>query len=94
MGARHVGNAPSDITRRGFLTLSVGAVTCLGLGAFAGAGETSEKTVVIYSCGEGIRNETQMTALVNGPRTLHLSSLSAKTIVFVFSISPGLPPPF
>ncbi len=63
MGARHVGNAPSDITRRGFLTLSVGAVTCLGLGAFAGAGETSEKTVVIYSCGEGIRNETQMTAL-------------------------------
>ena len=63
MGARHVGNAPSDITRRGFLTLSVGAVTCLGLGAFAGAGETSEKSVVIYSCGEGIRNETQMTAL-------------------------------
>ena len=59
----HNDDASPGISRRGFFELAGGAAACIGLGALAGAGGTSSNSVVIYSCCEGIRNETQMTAL-------------------------------
>lgn len=62
-GCVHNDGASPGVSRRGFLGLAAGAAACLGLGGLAGAGGTSGGSVVIYSCGEGIRNETQMAAM-------------------------------
>lgn len=50
-------------SRRGFIALAAGTAVCLGAAAFRDSGSQTENTVVIYSCGEGDRNETQMASM-------------------------------
>lgn len=49
-----------NITRRGFVLAALGAACSLAL---PGCSSTSESTVVVYSCAEGVRNESLLAAL-------------------------------
>lgn len=50
----------SAMTRRSFLAVAAGA---LGAFALSGCSSANDNTVVIYSCAEGVRNESLLTAL-------------------------------